>query len=120
MDLTVAVHQPCHSRAMGIGEYPTRLLELIPGLKIHQLEPRCCGIAGMYGMKKKNSDFSMQIGENLFREIRLIKPDLVVTPCGTCRIQIEYATGIDTVHPISLLATAYGLMPIHSGILSDN
>ncbi|MCD4653354.1 anaerobic glycerol-3-phosphate dehydrogenase subunit C [bacterium] len=117
MNLTIAVHQPCHSRAVGIGEYPIRLLELIPQLKVHQLEPRCCGIAGTYGMKKKNYDFSMQIGKQLFREISLVKPDLIATPCGTCRIQIESATGIDTIHPISLLAKAYGLLPIHHGLI---
>lgn len=117
LNLTVAVHQPCHARAAGIGEYPARLLELIPGLTVHRLEPRCCGIAGTFGMKKANYDFSFQIGEHLFREIRAVKPDLIATACGTCRIQIESATGIDTVHPVSLLAEAYGLMPARVGLI---
>jgi len=117
MNLRVAVHQPCHARAAGIGDYPARLLELIPGITVHRLEPRCCGMAGTFGMKKGNYDFSYEIGERLFREIRTVEPDLVATPCGTCRIQIESATGIDTVHPVSLLAEAYGLMPARVGLL---
>ncbi|MBN1296201.1 anaerobic glycerol-3-phosphate dehydrogenase subunit C [bacterium] len=117
--MKIAVHQPCHARAMGAGQYPARLLELIPGLTVHRLEPRCCGMAGTFGMKKKNLDFSFRIGDRLFREIKAIKPDLVATACGTCRIQIEAATGIDTVHPISLLAEAYGLMPARFGLLKN-
>lgn len=119
LDLKIAVHQPCHSRAMRLGEYPARLLELIPGLRVHQLEPRCCGIAGTFGMKKKNYDFSMKIGERLFVEIERVKPDLIATACGTCRIQIEAATGINTVHPVAILAEAYGLMPAKVGLLKE-
>jgi glycerol-3-phosphate dehydrogenase subunit C len=119
MELTIAVHQPCHARAMRIGDYPSRLLELIPGIKVHHLEPRCCGIAGTFGMKKKGHNLSNKIGQKLFREINNVNPDLVATACGTCRIQIESATGIDTVYPISLLAEAYGLMPANFGILKN-
>ena len=118
-DMKVAVHQPCHARAAGIGEYPIRLLEMVPGLKVYRLEPRCCGMAGTHGMKKKNHEFSFRIGEKLFREIRAISPDAVVSACGTCRIQIEAATGISTVHPASILAEAYGLMPMKQGILKQ-
>ncbi|MBN1879279.1 anaerobic glycerol-3-phosphate dehydrogenase subunit C [bacterium] len=119
-EIRVAVQQPCHARAAGIGEYPIRLLEMIPGMKVHRLEPRCCGIAGTYGMKKKNYEFSFKIGERLFREIRMVNPDLVVSACGTCRIQIEAATGFKTIHPASLLAEAYGLLPAKPGILKHS
>lgn len=118
--ISVAVHQPCHARAMGIGDYPIRLLEMIPGLTIHRLEPLCCGMAGTFGMKKKNYELSQKIGIRLFREIMHVNPDLVVSACGTCRIQIEAATGIDTVHPISILAEAYHLRPMIAGILKHS
>ncbi|MGB4098745.1 MAG: anaerobic glycerol-3-phosphate dehydrogenase subunit C [bacterium] len=120
IEKTIAVHQPCHARAMGIGEYPIRLLEMVQGLKIHRLEPLCCGMAGTYGMKKRNYALSQKIGTRLFREILQIKPDYVVSACGTCRIQIEAATGIDTVHPVSILARAYKLQPIVAGILKQS
>ena len=115
--MTIAIHQPCHARAMRIGEYPIRLLEMIPEMKIHRLEPLCCGMAGTYGMKKQNYILSQKIGTRLFREILQVKPDYVVSACGTCRMQIEAATRIQTIHPISILAEAYKLQPMVAGIL---
>lgn len=117
MNMTIAIHQPCHARAMRIGEYPIRLLEMIPEMKIHRLEPLCCGMAGTYGMKKQNYILSQKIGTRLFREILQVKPDYVVSACGTCRMQIEAATKIQTIHPISILAEAYKLQPMVAGIL---
>jgi Fe-S oxidoreductase len=34
---------------------------------------------------------------------------LVATECSTCRMQIIQATGLQTVHPVMLLAEAYGV-----------
>jgi anaerobic glycerol-3-phosphate dehydrogenase C subunit len=104
----IAVHQPCHARAMNIGELPLKLLKLIPGLDIHALEPKCCGIAGTFGMKNRNYDVAQSIGKPLFTAIQSINPDYIVTPCGTCRIQLQQATSIPAIHPAGLLARAYG------------
>ncbi len=106
--LRVAVHQPCHQRAMGFGPLTAKLLRLIPGLDVTELEPRCCGIAGTYGIRKDNYALSMQIGKPLFIEIANVEPELIVTSCGTCRMQIEQATGVPTIHPATLIARAYG------------
>lgn len=34
-----------------------------------------------------------------------------VTDCSACRMQMEQAATIPTIHPIKLLALSYGLMP---------
>ncbi len=60
-------------------------------------------------MKAGTYDFSMQVGEPLFRRIAELAPDLVATECSTCRMQIIQATGLQTVHPVTLLAEAYGV-----------
>jgi FAD/FMN-containing dehydrogenase/Fe-S oxidoreductase len=119
-NMTIAVHQPCHSRALGTGEYPIRLLEMIPGLKIHVLQPLCCGMAGTHGLKKHTYQLSRQIGKRLFQEIDRIKPEYVVSSCGSCRVQIEAVTGIQTAHPLSVLAEAYNLTPLKTGILKQS
>ncbi len=119
-NMSVAVHQPCHSRAVGAGEYPIRLLEMIPGLNIHVLESLCCGMAGTHGLKKHTFHFSRQIGKRLFLEIEQVTPEYVVSSCGACRVQIEAVTGIQTVHPVSLLAEAYGLLPLKAGIIKQS
>ncbi len=67
----------------------------------------CCGIAGTYGMKKENYELSMDIGKSLFVQIEEAKPELLVSGCGTCQIQLLKGTGIKTVHPIDLLHRSY-------------
>ncbi len=116
LDYHIAIHQPCHLRAQGLGTVPEELLRLIPRLKITILEPKCCGIAGTFGLKKHNYDLAKRIGTPLFNQIENIKPDFVVTPCGTCRMQFEQETNIPTLHPASLLAEAYSLIHEQKGM----
>jgi glycerol-3-phosphate dehydrogenase subunit C len=82
-------------------------MKLIPGLQVQAFGDRCCGLAGTFGLKKENYDLSMQIGEHLFEEIRKSGVDRVVTNCGSCAIQIAQGTGLNVVHPLTLLAEAY-------------
>jgi anaerobic glycerol-3-phosphate dehydrogenase C subunit len=103
----VVYHAPCHLRAQGIGEAPRALLRLIPELTIADIQDSCCGIAGTFGMKRENFELSMRIGEPLFSQIAAARPDVVVTPCGTCAIQIRQGSGLPVTHPMELLRDAY-------------
>jgi Fe-S oxidoreductase len=49
----------------------------------------------------------MEIGKALFDEVRRVSPDVVVTGCGTCKIQLEQGTGLEVRHPIWLLKKAF-------------
>ncbi|SDF56736.1 anaerobic glycerol-3-phosphate dehydrogenase subunit C [Sporolituus thermophilus] len=102
-------HAPCHLRAQGIGLPGLELLRSIPGCEVNVADAGCCGIAGSYGFKKDKYDIAMKIGERLFTKIKDSQADMVVTECGTCRIQIEYATGVKAVHPVSLFKQALRL-----------
>ncbi|MFQ6097441.1 MAG: heterodisulfide reductase-related iron-sulfur binding cluster, partial [Armatimonadota bacterium] len=57
--------------------------------------------------KRQFFDLSMKMGEPLMREIRRAAPDLVVTPCGTCNMQIAQATRLAVAHPMRILWEAY-------------
>jgi glycerol-3-phosphate dehydrogenase subunit C len=57
-------------------------------------------------MKKENFDLSMRIGSKLFEEIGRVKPDIVLSGCGTCQVQIRQGTGLDVLHPIEVLNKA--------------
>lgn len=105
--LKVGYHNPCHLRALGISREPVELLKLIPGLQVQVFGDRCCGLAGTFGLKKENYDLSMQIGENLFKEIRRSGVEQVATSCGSCAMQIAQGTGLKVAHPLTLLAEAY-------------
>jgi glycerol-3-phosphate dehydrogenase subunit C len=86
--------------------YSTALLRLIPGLEVVMLPSQCCGMAGFYGYKKENYDFSQAIGEKLFEKIRSTGVERVVTDCETCKWQIEMSMGLEVLNPISILAEA--------------
>ncbi|MGB9881006.1 MAG: heterodisulfide reductase-related iron-sulfur binding cluster, partial [Anaerolineae bacterium] len=104
-----AYHQPCHLKAQNVGSPTLELLQEIPGIEVIDLAAGCCGMAGTFGMKLGTYDFSLQIGEPLFSRVAEVDPDLVVSECSTCRMQLSHATGRTCVHPAVLLAQAYGV-----------
>ncbi len=107
MNLTVGYHNPCHLRALGVEKEPVELLRQIPGVHVQVFSDGCCGLVGTFGMKKKNFDLSMAIGERLFKEIMDSGVNEISTSCGACKLQIFQGTRREAVHPISLLALAY-------------
>jgi len=107
IDLSVGYHNPCHLRALGVVQEPVELLRLIPGVKVQTFSDACCGLVGTFGMKKKNFNLSMAIGERLFKEIRDSNVTQLATSCGACKLQIFQGTHREAAHPISLLASAY-------------
>ncbi|MGA3174293.1 MAG: anaerobic glycerol-3-phosphate dehydrogenase subunit C [Syntrophorhabdales bacterium] len=107
MDLKVGYHNPCHLRALGITKEPLDLLRLIPGVEVEVFSDQCCGIAGTFGLKKKNYDLSMAIGERLFTEIEASAAEKILTSCGACAMQILQGTKKKAATPVSLLAAAY-------------
>ena len=107
IDLNIGYHNPCHLRALGVIQEPLELLRLIPGVKVQAFSDGCCGLVGTFGMKRKNFECSMAIGQRLFKEILDSKVDQISTSCGACKLQIFQGTHQEAVHPISLLASAY-------------
>jgi glycerol-3-phosphate dehydrogenase subunit C len=107
--LTVAYYAPCQQRGHGMGAPALDLLALVPELRVVPVEGSCCGIAGTYGLKQEKHDIAMAVGAALFRDLRAAQPDVVACDSETCRWQITAATGLPTVHPVELLARAYGL-----------
>lgn len=105
--LCITYHAPCHLRAQGVGDAPLELLRQVPALEIREIRDSCCGIAGTFGMKHQNFDLAMRMGSPLFQEIRRAQVEKVLSGCGTCKIQIEQGTGVETWHPIRILRDAY-------------
>jgi len=86
------------------------LLSKLTRASVRNVEAGCCGIAGTYGMQKKNYEASMKIGEGLAEALKAAGADETLTECGACKMQIEHLTGRPAMHPVKLLAKAYGLM----------
>ena len=110
LDLKLAYHKPCHYQALKIDHGTTYLLSHIDGLRIEHLPNSCCGIAGTFGFQKKNFDLSMRAGAPMLDLLRQSDADYGLTECSTCKMQMELATAKKTIHPIKILAQAYGLL----------
>ncbi|WP_252180245.1 anaerobic glycerol-3-phosphate dehydrogenase subunit GlpC [Endozoicomonas sp. 4G] len=106
VNIKIAYHSPCHLVRVGGVVLTVEILRRIPGVELHMLDRRCCGMAGTYGFKKENYETSQAIAAPLFDEIRSIDPDFVVTDCESCKMQVESATEYSVMHPLSVLARA--------------
>jgi glycerol-3-phosphate dehydrogenase subunit C len=109
VNLAVPYHAPCQQKAHGMGRPALDLLELIPGLRVIEIDADCCGTAGTYGYKREKYSIAMAVGDKLFRDIRATSPELSICDSETCRWQIVHGTRLPSVHPVELMARAYGL-----------
>lgn len=109
IEATLPYHSPCQLRAHNMGLPAIDLMEMIPGVKIKHVQADCCGIAGTYGYKKEKYQIGMEVGKPVFDQVKASSSKVAVCDSETCRWQIGYATGTKMIHPIELLAQAYGL-----------
>ncbi len=110
-ELEIAHHVPCHLKALEIGIPSENLLRLVPGVRVHRIEKGCSGMSGTWGMKRRNYRNSLRIGLPLIVEVRDGPYDAAMTECSTCAMQIDQGNTKPTLHPIKILASAYGLLP---------
>lgn len=111
LDLDVGYHTPCHLKALEAETPLCELLSLIPGLRVHRINEGCSGMAGAFGLMRENFRTSIRIGWGLISRMRAEDLDAGVTECCSCKFQMEQGSTTPTIHPIKLLALAYGLMP---------
>lgn len=104
----IAYHLPCHLRAQNIGYKSRDLMHLIPGTRVQVIE-RCAGIDGTWGLKREYYPLSLKVADKLFRELEGEPFDLVVSDCPLAGLQIAQGTRRRPLHPIQVLARAYGL-----------
>ena len=111
-------HLPCHLRALEVGSPGENLLGLIPGVVVHRLEKGCSGMAGTFGLRRKNYRSSLRAGWGLISSLRDPKIQVGATECSACKMQMEQGTTKPTIHPLKILALAYGLMPDLESLLT--
>jgi glycerol-3-phosphate dehydrogenase subunit C len=106
LSLKAAYFAPCHLRSLGIGLPALEILGLIPGLKVDPIDADCCGLGGTFGFKKEKYEISQEIGKDLVEAIDRLKPEIVLSDCEGCRMQIRHLTGLKVLHPIQILRDA--------------
>lgn len=104
---TVTYHTPCHLKAQNIGLKSRDLIKLT-GAKV-KLVQQCSGIDGMWGLRAENTDISIPIARKLGDEIRKAAGDVVAGDCNLANTAIAEQTGDMPLHPLQLIARAYGI-----------
>ncbi|HRX80316.1 MAG TPA: FAD-binding oxidoreductase, partial [Pirellulaceae bacterium] len=118
INATAGYHLPCHMRALEVGSPGENLLRLIPGISIKRIEKGCSGMAGTFGLKRKNYRSSLRAGWGVISALRDPVIQVGTTECSACKMQMEQGTTKPTIHPLKLLAISYGLMPELSRLLT--
>jgi Fe-S oxidoreductase len=104
---TVTYHAPCHLRAQNIGMKSRDLIKLT-GAKV-KLVAQCSGIDGMWGLRAENAELSIPITKKLTDELARAGGDVVAGDCHLANTAIAEQMGSAPVHPIQLIARAYGI-----------
>lgn len=97
------VHGHCQQKALVGTSGTKRLLGLIPGLKVTEIDSGCCGMAGSFGYE--HYDISMAIGNRaLFPALKEAAAGVIVAPGFSCRHQIADGTDRHAEHPLVIAA----------------
>lgn len=104
---SITYHAPCHLRAQNIGLKSRDLMKLT-GAKVKVVQ-QCSGIDGMWGLRAENADISIPIAQKLGEEIVKAGGDVVTGDCHLANTAINEQTGSLPLHPLQLLARAYGI-----------
>jgi Fe-S oxidoreductase len=101
------LHIHCHEKALLKPDCQRELLKSL-GLKVHEPDPGCCGLAGAFGFEAEHHEVSMRIGEQrLLPAVRASKPySLVIADGFSCRKQILDGTGRMPLHTAEVLLMA--------------
>jgi len=104
----VVYHAACHLRAQKIAFPGARVLGRAPDTEVRVVE-RCSAVDGTWGMKAKFYAEGARYAQKLVADIDDDPPDMVVGDCNLAGLRVKKEKGIEMVHPIVALCTAYGL-----------
>jgi Fe-S oxidoreductase len=103
----VTYHAPCHLRAQNIGLKSRDLLKLT-GTKV-TVVAECSGIDGTWGYRAENYESSRGVAKKMAAGIERAGNDTVAGDCVLANTSILQETGQQPIHPIQLIARAYGI-----------
>ena len=103
----VTYHVACHLQAQQVGLKSRDLLK-VAGVKA-TLVQRCSGIDGTWGYRAEHYELARTVAKPLARDIESAGNELVCGDCHLANGAIEQETGRRPLHPMQVLARAYGL-----------
>lgn len=103
----VTYHVACHLQAQNIGLKSRDLMKLT-GAKI-TLVNKCSGIDGTWGYRANNYELARKIAQPLKEAVEKAGNDVVTGDCHLANGAIVQETGKRPVHPLQMVARAYGI-----------
>jgi glycerol-3-phosphate dehydrogenase subunit C len=100
-------HAACHYRAQQIGP-KSRDLMALTGAKVQMVE-RCTAIDGTWGLRAENVEMAKKIIKPLAEQIERSDAQLIAGDCHLANTAIDEETGRAPLHPLQVVARAYGL-----------
>ncbi|WP_334142810.1 heterodisulfide reductase-related iron-sulfur binding cluster [Rhabdothermincola sp.] len=100
-------HAPCHLRAQNIG-LKSRDLMALTGARI-TVVAECSAIDGTWGYREQHYEDSRKVARKMAAAITKAGNDVVAGDCHLANGGILQETGTRPVHPISIVARAYGI-----------
>jgi glycerol-3-phosphate dehydrogenase subunit C len=110
----VSLHLACHARAQNMGAKAADMLRLLPQAELDVVE-RCSGHGGSWGVKKENFAVAMKVGRPAARQAAKDGKAYLASECPLAALHLQQgvaaleAKPMETLHPIELMAKAYGL-----------
>jgi glycerol-3-phosphate dehydrogenase subunit C len=105
----VTYHVPCHLQAQNVGLKSRDLMKLT-GTKV-TLVNKCSGIDGTWGLRATNYELARRVAQPMAEAIRAASGTVVAGDCSLADGAIEQETGVRPLHPLQVMATAYGIRP---------
>jgi glycerol-3-phosphate dehydrogenase subunit C len=113
----VTLHIACHARAQNMGQKSAEMLRLLPEAQISVIE-RCSGHGGSWGVMKENFETALKVGKPAARQATRDPKPFVASECPLAGMHILQGMELlakdeplpaRSLHPIELVARAYGL-----------
>ena len=102
----VVYHASCHHQALNTGLKARDLLKLA-GCEV-AVVAKCSGIDGTWGYREENYALSKKVAQPLARELSSSGADMFCGDCHLANTAILEETGRRPLHPLQILARAYG------------
>jgi Fe-S oxidoreductase len=105
----IRYHVPCHIRVQNIGIRGRDLLKLVAD-NVEAVQ-ECSGHDGTWSMDLDHFEESLHWGRKAFEAMRQNVGEPCALACSDCRLaslHLQQGAGVESVHPIVVLAHAYG------------
>jgi len=95
----VLLHGHCHQKAFDAMPAVNKVLGMVPGVAVKNVETSCCGMAGSFGYEAEHVEVSKAMAEmSLLPAVRNAPNATVVADGTSCRHQIADGTGREAIH----------------------